>query len=82
MANFNVGNDAKLVNSRLKQALKRGVTGGQLKQSKGSGAAGSFRLGDKKPSAEKKTKAPKSKAGTIFFHHLTIEGGNKSHWLN
>jgi len=53
MANFNVGSDAKLVNSRLKLALKRGLQAGVYKQSKGSGASGSFKLGDKKAEAKK-----------------------------
>jgi len=61
MANFNVGNDAKIVNARLKAALKRGLITGAYKQSKGTGAAGSFKLGDKKTEAQKsKTAKPKS----------------------
>lgn len=67
MATYNVGNDLKGINSRLKVALKRGVTTGALKQSKGTGAAGSFRVGEKKPSegAKKPRKAPaKAKAAT------------------
>jgi len=61
MANFKVGNDAKLVNTKIKSALKRGLKSGQLKHSKGTGATGSFRLGDKKV-ASKKSKAVKSTA--------------------
>lgn len=49
-------------------ALKRGVTSGALKQTKGNGAAGSFRLGDKVAKSPKKT-APKAKKGSpsLFF---------------
>lgn len=60
MANFKVG-DEKQANTHLKMALKAGVKNGALKQSKGTGASGSFRLGEKK--AEKKPKkATKPKA--------------------
>jgi len=57
--------------AQLKIALKRGVTSGDLKQSKGTGASGSFKLGvakkaekpkkvvKKKPAAKKATKAVK-----------------------
>lgn len=54
MKNFNVGLDDKPVNSRLKLALRSGVTKGTLKQSKGTGASGSFKVGEVK--AEKKPK--------------------------
>ena len=64
MANFNVGSDAKSVNSHLKVALRNGVKNGFLKQSKGTGTAGSFKLGElpkpKKP-AVKKAKKPAAK---------------------
>src|SRR5580692_3914107 len=75
MKNFNVGTDESVVNTHLKIALKSGVKNASLKQSKGSGAAGSFRLGEvKKTSAAakktktagksvvKKTKSPTKKA--------------------
>jgi len=55
LSHFNVGHDPKAVNSHLKQALKRGVAGGQLKHVKGQGASGSFKL------AEKAVKAPAAK---------------------
>ncbi|VDK23322.1 unnamed protein product [Anisakis simplex] len=38
------------VNGHLRLALKRGVANGALKQTKGTGAAGSFRLGEVKKS--------------------------------
>ena len=58
MANFKVGNDVNSINSHLKLALKSGVKKGALKQAKGTGASGSFKLGDK-PKTEKKPKAKK-----------------------
>lgn len=68
MDNFQVGKDEKVVNTHLKMALKSGVKNGALKQTKGTGAAGSFRLGDgekKKPSraavGKKKTASPSDK---------------------
>ncbi|CAE1302684.1 H1_5 [Acanthosepion pharaonis] len=45
--------------AQLKLALKRGVTSGQLKQCKGTGASGSFKVGEKK--TEKKPKAKSKK---------------------
>ena len=42
MANFNVGKDAKTVNVHLKLSLRAGVNNKSLKQSKGTGASGSF----------------------------------------
>ncbi|ESO85337.1 hypothetical protein LOTGIDRAFT_207166 [Lottia gigantea] len=57
LANYNVGKDSKTVNNHLKLALRAGVKNGKLKQSKGTGASGSFRLGESK--AEKKPKTKK-----------------------
>ena len=59
MANFKVGTDASAVNVHLKMALKAGVKKGLLKQAKGTGASGSFKLGEK-PKAEKKPKEKKA----------------------
>ena len=59
MANFKVGNDPNSVNSHLKLALKSGVAKGVLKQAKGTGASGSFKLGDKPKPAAKKPKTKK-----------------------
>ena len=62
VANFKVGTDESVVNTHLKMALKAGVKSGSLKQSKGTGASGSFRIGEKPKKAEtKKPKAPKAK---------------------
>lgn len=73
VANYKLGDNPTAINARLKSALKAGVKAGSLKQSKGTGAAGSFRLGEKtteekpkKPAvkkvAEKKAKSPKKAA--------------------
>ena len=51
--------DEKKVNAHLKLALRAGVKNGSLKQAKGTGASGSFRLSDKKPAAKKATKTAK-----------------------
>ena len=59
MANFNVGSDAKVVNSHLKLSLKAGVKNKSLKQSKGTGASGSFKIGEVAKPAKKKTTKPK-----------------------
>ncbi|OWF41654.1 histone H1-delta-like [Mizuhopecten yessoensis] len=60
MANYKVGDDKKKVSSKVKTALKGGVAKGTLKQVKGVGATGSFKLGDK-PKAVKKPKAAAKK---------------------
>jgi len=57
---YKLGGEEKIINSHLKLALRAGVKNHTLKQSKGSGAAGSFRIGEKK--TEKKPKAKKPKA--------------------
>jgi hypothetical protein len=46
LANFNVGKDAKTVNVHLKLSLRAGVKNKSLKQSKGTGASGSFKIGE------------------------------------
>jgi len=71
-ANFKVGDNA---NVHLKVALKRGVISGVFKQTKGTGASGSFRVAEKpkvakkpaakKPAAKKPaTKKPAAKKST------------------
>ena len=64
LANFNVGTDAKVVNTHLKIALRNGVKNKSLKQSKGTGASGSFKVGEVPKPAKKKPvkKAVKPKA--------------------
>ncbi len=63
MKNFNVGKDEKMVNTHLKMALRSGVKKGGLKQAKGTGATGSFRIGatPKKAAKKRKPKAKKAK---------------------
>ncbi|KAK6100819.1 linker histone H1 and H5 family protein [Brugia pahangi] len=58
MQNFAVGENPTMVNAHLRMGLKRGVTSGVLKQMKGTGASGSFRLADAKSEAPKKVKKP------------------------
>lgn len=58
-ANYKVG-DEKTANSHLKLALKAGVKSGSLKQSKGTGASGSFKLGEAKKKPAKKAAKPKA----------------------
>ena len=55
-ANYKVGENAS---THVKLALKRGVTGGALKQVKGAGASGSFKLAEKPKKVSKKTPAAK-----------------------
>lgn len=62
LAHYNVGKDEKTVNAHLKMALRAGVKNGSLKQSKGTGASGSFRLGETKAKQAKKVKKPKAAA--------------------
>ena len=57
-ANYKV--DDKAANSHLKLALRAGVKNGSLKQSKGTGASGSFRLGEAKKKPAKKAAKPKA----------------------
>ena len=56
-ANFKVGDTA---NAHLKLALKSGVKAGTLKQAKGTGASGSFKLGEKPKKVAKKATKPKA----------------------
>ncbi|ROT77456.1 putative histone H1.0-A-like [Penaeus vannamei] len=53
--------DPKAAATQLKLALKRGVTTGALKQVKGAGASGSFRLNKPAAEAKPKTKAARSR---------------------
>ncbi|VDL83361.1 unnamed protein product [Nippostrongylus brasiliensis] len=59
---YKLGDNEKMINSRLRFALKKGVESGLLKQASGTGAAGRFRLGEKaeghasKPKVVKKPK--------------------------
>lgn len=57
---YKLGGDERTINAHLKMALRAGVKNGTLKQSKGTGAAGSFRLGEKKVAEKKKPAVKKS----------------------
>lgn len=61
VSKYNV--EERVCNQHLKMALKNGVKNGTLKQAKGTGASGSFKLGEKKASkssaAAKKPKVAK-----------------------
>ena len=59
IANYKVGDKVEKVNKSIKTALKGGLVAGSLKQTKGTGASGSFKLGEKK--VEKKAKKPAAK---------------------
>ena len=60
MSNYNVGKEERVVNQHLKMALKAGVKSSGLKQSRGTGASGSFTLCTAKGSSSKtKTGTPK-----------------------
>merc|ERR1719479_682298 len=62
MANYNLGtSDAKQVNTRLKVALKNGLKSGALKNAKGTGVTGSFRVAEKAKAPKKAKKATKAK---------------------
>ena len=50
-ANYKGINDS--ANTHVKLALKKGVAGGTLKQVKGTGASGSFKVGEKPKKAAK-----------------------------
>ncbi|XP_063589072.1 histone H1-delta-like [Penaeus indicus] len=60
-ANYKVGDSSEV---QVKLALKRGVASGALKQTKGTGASGSFRLAkvEAKPAPKKKPAAKKPAA--------------------
>ncbi|MEE4248305.1 MAG: histone H1/H5 family protein [Kangiellaceae bacterium] len=62
LKNFNVGAEEKKINAHLKLALKAGVAKGTLKQTKGTGASGSFKMGEVKAEKPKKTTKPKAAA--------------------
>lgn len=62
-ANYKIQHDERTINNHLKLALRAGVKNGTLKQSKGTGASGSFKIGEEKSGKSKKAKSPpKAKA--------------------
>ena len=64
MAHFKVGADQKAINSRVKVALRSGVKAGTFKQVKGTGASGSFKIGEKVKADPKSPKKVVKKAPT------------------
>lgn len=66
MANYKVGENTTSINARVKTALKNGVKNNALKQAKGTGAAGSFKLGEvKKADKPKKAKTATKPKKTV-----------------
>ncbi|KAL8619069.1 hypothetical protein ACOMHN_020767 [Nucella lapillus] len=63
-SHYKVGLETNKINARVKMSLRSGVRTGSLKQSKGTGASGSFRLGDKKKS-EKTPRIPTGKKTAV-----------------
>ncbi|XP_066969030.1 histone H1-delta-like [Macrobrachium rosenbergii] len=59
LANYKVG-DEKLAGARIRSALKKGVSSGALKQVKGAGASGSFKVAKEEVKPKKAVKKPKA----------------------
>ncbi|KAK6012550.1 linker histone H1 and H5 family protein [Ostertagia ostertagi] len=51
--NYQLGDNVSKINTNIRMALKKGVEKGELKQVTGTGATGSFKLGEKKAAAPK-----------------------------
>ncbi|KAK6047966.1 linker histone H1 and H5 family protein [Cooperia oncophora] len=51
--NYQLGDNVNKINTNIRLALKKGVEKGELKQVTGTGATGSFKLGEKKAAAPK-----------------------------
>lgn len=66
-ANYKVGTDVNQVNTQIKLALKRAVTAQKLKNSKGKGASGSFKITESGKSALKQKEKKKVKKGNYPF---------------
>ena len=61
MAKYKVGSEVNKINSRVKTALRAGIKSGAFKQVRGTGASGSFRLGEKAIRMAKPRKTKKRK---------------------
>ncbi|MFH4976419.1 hypothetical protein AB6A40_003128 [Gnathostoma spinigerum] len=62
---YKLGDNLSMINARLRVALKRATASGILLQTKGTGAAGSFRLAEgKKPAVKKPKKSTPAKPTT------------------
>ena len=73
-ANYTLGSNQTKINSFLKVSLKSGVKNGSLKQAKGVGAAGSFKLGEVKKAAPKKATKPKLAPSPIAASSHKVAG--------
>ena len=60
LANNKVGSELNKINSRVKMALRAGIKSGTFKQVRGTGASGSFRLGEKLTRSADKPKTTKT----------------------
>ncbi|XGW02013.1 hypothetical protein V3C99_014239 [Haemonchus contortus] len=67
LSHYKLGENVVKINSQLRLALKRSVAKGELVQVKGTGASGSFKLGEKKAAAPaaKKSVAKKSAGAKV-----------------
>lgn len=63
--NYQLGDNASKINTNIRLALKKGVERGELKQVTGTGANGSFKLGEKKGAAPKVKKPIVKKAKEV-----------------
>lgn len=61
LSNYKVGTDSNQVNTQIKLALKRAVVAQKLKNSKGKGASGSFKITESAKSALKQKEKKKVK---------------------
>ena len=81
MASYKVGSEVNKINSRVKMALRAGIKSGTFKQIKGTGASGSFRLGEKtttKSVKPKMAKKPKPAAKKPTFKKAKTSGKKKA----
>lgn len=70
LANYKVGTDVNQVNTQIKLALKRAVVAQKLKNSKGKGASGSFKITEsaaKAAKAAEKQKVKKAKGNYLII---------------
>lgn len=65
--------EEKVANTQVKSALKRGVESGSLKQVKGVGASGSFKLSKGEACKPKKATVKKTKAGVKKLTKKSLE---------
>lgn len=70
LANYKVGTDVNQVNTQIKLALKRAVTAQKLKNSKGKGASGSFKITESGKTALKQKEKKKVKKGNYLILNL------------